>query len=132
MKPKNRRVLPEVSLRALYAMGWWASAVPHDLAGLVVVVLCQPLLERQGKLSRSEQTLFISMLFFGVFLLSWLCFNCRKYSYAFLAKHVGSPPVPNGPGSVKLFIMAYSLERMSLWQRKVVERDFWKKVKGSV
>lgn len=126
MKPKNRRVLPEVFLGASYAMGWWASMVPHDLMGLVVGVLCQLLLGRQGKLTRSKQTSFICMFFFGVFLLSQLSFNFHKYSYALRAKHVGSPPVPNGPGSIKLFTMAYSLKQRILWQRKVVKRDFWK------
>lgn len=54
------------------------------------------------------------MLFFGVFLLNQFSFNCHKCSYALLAKCVGSPPVPNGLGSVKLFIMAYSLKQRYL------------------
>lgn len=104
--------------------------VPHDLVGLVVGVLCQ--LERKGKLARSKQISFKRTFFFGVFLLSPLRFNYHKYTYALLAKCVGSPPVPNGPGSIELLIMAYSLKQSILWQRKVVERDFWKKEKGSV
>lgn len=91
MKPKNRRGLPEVFLTASYAMGWWASMVPHDLVGIVVGVLCQPLLERQVKLTRSKQTSFVHMFIFEVFLLSQLSFNC--HSYALLAKHMDSPPL---------------------------------------
>lgn len=46
------------------------------------------------------------MVFFRVLLLSKLTFNCRKCNYALLGKCVSNPSVPNGRGSVKLFITA--------------------------
>lgn len=97
---------------------------------LTVGVFCQPLLERQGKLTRSKQTQITHLFFTGVFLLSPLSYNCHKYSYILLAKHIGSPSTPNRLGSVKLFIMACSLKGRMLWQGNVVERRSWKKEKG--